>query len=79
MVDPPRKGCDELTLSSIVKMSPEKIVMISCNPATASRDTAYLAEKGYAPVKARAVDLFARTGHVECVVLMSRVEKCNVL
>lgn len=75
VVDPPRKGCDELTLSSIIKMSPEKIIMISCNPATAARDAAFLAERGYTPVKARAVDLFARTGHVETVVLMSRKDK----
>lgn len=71
VIDPPRKGCDELTLSSIVKMSPERIVMISCNPATAARDAAYLNEQGYKPIKAKAFDLFARTGHVECVVLMS--------
>lgn len=75
VIDPPRKGCDELTLSSIVKMSPSKIVMVSCNPATAARDAAYLNDNGYVPVKARAFDLFPRTGHVETVVLMSRVEK----
>ncbi len=74
ITDPPRKGCDELTLSSIVKMSPEKIIMISCNPATAARDVKYLSEHGYRAVKARAVDMFPRTSHVECVVLMSRVE-----
>jgi 23S rRNA (uracil1939-C5)-methyltransferase len=72
IVDPPRKGCDELTLLSIIKMSPKKIIMISCNPATAARDAAFLAKKGYTPIKARAIDLFARTGHVECVVLITR-------
>lgn len=72
IMDPPRKGCDKLTLDSVVKMNPEKIVMISCNPATAARDCAYLAENGYIVEKTRAVDLFPRTGHVECVVLMSR-------
>ena len=70
VIDPPRKGCDSLTLDSIVKMSPEKVVMISCNPATAARDAAYLGERGYAAVKARAADMFPRTGHVECVVKM---------
>lgn len=75
ITDPPRKGCDEQTLSSIIKMSPERIVMISCNPATAARDCAYLSENGYSVKKARAVDLFPRTGHVETVVLMSKVQK----
>lgn len=75
IMDPPRKGCDNFTLDSIVKMNPEKIVMISCNPSTAARDCAYLEKNNYICVKARAVDLFPRTGHVETVVLMSRVEK----
>lgn len=75
VIDPPRKGCGRLALDSLVKMSPKKIVMISCDPATAARDAKYLAENGYNVKKARAFDLFPRTGHVECVVLMSRVEK----
>ncbi len=75
VTDPPRKGCDKLTLDSLLRMSPEKIVMISCDPATAARDVKYLAEQGYKPVKARAFDLFPRTGHVECVVLVSKIEK----
>lgn len=74
IMDPPRKGCDRLTLDSVVKMNPKKIVMISCNPSTAARDCAVLSENGYMPVKVRAVDLFPRTGHVECVVLLSRNE-----
>lgn len=72
IMDPPRKGCDKLTLDSVVKMNPDKIIMISCNPSTAARDCAYLSANGYMPVKVRAVDLFPRTGHVECVVLLSR-------
>ena len=72
VIDPPRKGCDTLTLDSLVKMSPSRIVMISCNPATAARDAKYLCEKGYALNKVRAFDLFGRTGHVECVALFSR-------
>ena len=72
IIDPPRKGCDVLTLDSLIRMSPKKIVMISCDPATAARDAKYLSENGYFPQKARAFDLFPRTGHVECVVLMSR-------
>ena len=75
IVDPPRKGCDNKTLDAIIKMSPEKIIMVSCNPATAARDSAYLCNSGYKVTKARAVDLFPRTTHVEAVVLMSRADK----
>ncbi|MGN0603000.1 MAG: 23S rRNA (uracil(1939)-C(5))-methyltransferase RlmD [Oscillospiraceae bacterium] len=74
VTDPPRKGCDEQTLSSIVKMSPERIVMISCNPATAARDCAYLCEHGYKAETARAVDMFPRTKHVETVCLLSKLK-----
>ncbi len=74
VIDPPRKGCDKLTLDSLLRMSPKRIVMISCNPATAARDAKYLAENGYCVEKIRAFDLFPKTGHVETVVLMSRVE-----
>ena len=70
ITDPPRKGCDALTLDSIVKMSPKRVVMVSCNPATAARDCRCLADKGYELQKVRAVDLFPGTGHVECVCLM---------
>lgn len=72
IVDPPRKGCDESTLNAMADMSPKRIVMISCNPATAARDCAYLETKGYKAVKGRAVDLFPRTTHVECVILLKR-------
>ncbi|MCL2052916.1 MAG: 23S rRNA (uracil(1939)-C(5))-methyltransferase RlmD [Oscillospiraceae bacterium] len=71
IIDPPRKGCSQPTLDSIIKMSPSKIIMISCNPATAARDAAYLCRAGYNIVKVKAFDLFSRTGHVECVVLLS--------
>lgn len=71
-LDPPRKGCGAETLSACVKMNPERIVMISCNPATAARDCKFLAENGYAVEQVRAFDLFPRTRHVECVVLLTR-------
>ncbi len=74
VLDPPRKGCDNETLDAVVKMSPNRIVMVSCNPATAARDVAYLTQNGYICRKAQAVDLFPRTTHVETVVLMSRVD-----
>lgn len=72
VIDPPRKGCSAYTIEAIAKASPEKIVMISCNPATAARDAKMLADYGYTAVKAAGADLFPRTKHVECVVLMSR-------
>ncbi|MCH5349815.1 MAG: 23S rRNA (uracil(1939)-C(5))-methyltransferase RlmD [Oscillospiraceae bacterium] len=74
VIDPPRKGCDTLMLDSLVRMCPRKIVMISCNPATAARDAKYLSEQGYKIERARAFDLFPRTGHVETVVLLSKGE-----
>ncbi|MBR6102864.1 MAG: 23S rRNA (uracil(1939)-C(5))-methyltransferase RlmD [Ruminococcus sp.] len=72
IADPARKGCTGDTLEYMAAMAPERIVMISCNHATAARDCAILAELGYKPEKCRAVDLFPRSTHVECVVLMSR-------
>ena len=72
MVDPPRKGCDQATLSAIVKMAPRRLVYVSCNPATAARDCAILAQAGYSVDKVQPVDLFPRTGHVETVVLLGR-------
>lgn len=76
IIDPPRKGCDASVLDSIRDMGPEKIVMISCNPATAARDAKILCdtEHGYRLVKFRAVDMFPRTGHVETVCLLSKHE-----
>lgn len=75
VVDPPRKGCDANTINAILKMSPQKVIMVSCNPATAARDAAIFSQHEYMPIKARAVDLFPRTTHVETVVLMSRVKE----
>ena len=72
VVDPPRKGCDQATLSAIVQMSPRRLVYVSCNPATAARDAAILAQSGYQVEKVQPVDMFPRTGHVETVVLLGR-------
>ena len=72
IADPARKGCDRQSLEYMAKMQPERIVMISCNHATAARDCAILDELGYRTDKVRGVDLFPRTAHVECVVLMQR-------
>ena len=72
VVDPPRKGCDQATLSAIVQMSPRRLVYVSCNPATAARDAAILAKAGYQVEKVQPVDMFPRTGHVECVISLSQ-------
>lgn len=74
VVDPPRKGCDTALLDTMVKMQPEKIVYVSCEPATLARDLKYLGERGYAVRKARACDMFPQGGHVEGVCLLSRVD-----
>ncbi len=71
VVDPPRKGCDEALLATIVKMSPDRIVYVSCDSATLARDLKYLAGAGYEVRKVQGVDMFGGTGHVECVVMLS--------
>ena len=71
IADPARKGCTRDALEYMAKMSPDRIVMISCNHATAARDCAVLEELEYKTVKVKGVDLFGRTGHVETVVLLS--------
>lgn len=75
VVDPPRKGLDDLVISSIIKMNPHRIVYVSCDPGTLARDLKKFAIQGYEIKKACAVDMFPRTRHVETVVLMSRVDK----
>ena len=74
MLDPPRKGCDEATLSAVVRMAPRRVVYVSCNPATAARDAAWLEKNGYHAEKVQPVDLFPRTKHCETVVLLSKGE-----
>ncbi len=75
VIDPPRKGCSPETINAIAKAAPKKIVMISCNPATAARDAKILSNYGYITLKVTGTDLFPRTRHVECVVLLSKVQK----
>ena len=72
MLDPPRKGCDEATLSAVVRMAPRRVVYVSCNPATAARDAAWLEQNGYHAEKVQPVDLFPRTKHCECVIALSK-------
>ena len=73
MLDPPRKGCDEATLSAVVRMAPRRVVYVSCNPATAARDAAWLEQNGYHAEKVQPVDLFPRTKHCETVCLLSKL------
>ena len=71
VVDPPRKGCDEKLLDTIVNMAPEKVVYVSCDSATLARDLKYLNEYGYVVRKVQPVDMFPMGVHVETVVLLS--------
>ena len=71
VVDPPRKGCDETLLDTIVKMNPKRIVYVSCDSATLARDLKYLVANGYEIARVQPVDQFAHTVHVETVVLLS--------
>lgn len=72
VVDPPRKGCDERCLETMVKMQPERIVYVSCDSATLARDVKYLRENGYEIVKGRGCDMFPGTVHTEVCVKLER-------
>ena len=72
VVDPPRKGCDETLLSTMVKMQPERIVYVSCDSATLARDLRYLCDNGYELKRVCPADMFPQTVHVETVVLLSQ-------
>ena len=75
ILDPPRKGCSKELIETVAKMNPDRIVYVSCDHATLARDCAAFDSLGYRTIEATPVDLFARTSHVETVVLMSRVQK----
>lgn len=72
VVDPPRKGCEQSLLDTILAMAPKRVVYVSCDPATLARDLKYLCEKDYELVKLRPVDQFGHSVHVETVALISR-------
>lgn len=71
VVDPPRKGCDEVLLDTIVQMKPNRVVYVSCDSATLARDLRYLCDRGYEVKEVQPVDMFGHTVHVECVVMMT--------
>ena len=79
VVDPPRKGCDGKLLDTIVKMAPEKVVYVSCDPATLARDLKILCANGYELVKVRPVDQFPMSVHVETVVMLSHKKPDSVI
>ena len=73
VVDPPRKGCDEALLHALIKVQPQRIVYVSCNPATLARDAGILTrEGGYKAERVQSVDMFCWTGGVESVMLFNR-------
>ncbi|MGL4345974.1 MAG: 23S rRNA (uracil(1939)-C(5))-methyltransferase RlmD [Cellulosilyticaceae bacterium] len=73
VVDPPRKGCEEALLSTLIKMSPHKIVYVSCDPATLARDLGYLTQNGYQVEQVQPVDMFPHTTHCETCVLLVKM------
>ena len=77
VVDPPRKGCDEKCLSTMLKMRPERIVYVSCDSATLARDLKILCGGGYELKRVRAVDQFPQTGHTETVCLLSKLHEAK--
>ena len=77
VVDPPRKGCDERCLETMVKMQPERIVYVSCDSATLARDVKWLRERGYEIVRGRGCDMFGGTVHCETVCLLSKLKSTH--
>lgn len=73
VLDPPRKGCGEELVGTIAKMKPERVVYVSCDPATLARDLKYFEQSGYKTIEITPVDMFPRTAHVETVVLLSGI------
>lgn len=72
VVDPPRKGCDEALLQTVVQMEPERVVYVSCDPATLARDLRYMEDHGYKVKRVRCCDMFGHSVHVETCCLLSR-------
>lgn len=79
LMDPPRTGSDEAFLSSLIRLAPDRVVYVSCNPQTLARDLEYLTKHGYKAVKAVGVDMFAMTEELETVVLLSQRKADDVI
>ena len=79
VVDPPRKGCDGACLEAMLKVRPERIVYVSCDPATLARDLRVLCDGGYGVERIRGVDMFGMTVHVETVVMLSHKKPDSVI
>ncbi len=79
IVDPPRKGCEKEVIDTIINMSPEKVVYVSCNPSTLARDITLLESGGYKLIKVQPVDQFPWTVHVESIILLERENSKTVL
>ena len=79
VVDPPRKGCDEMLLKTILKMQPKRVVYVSCDSATLARDLRFLCDNGYELKKVCGVDQFPQTVHVETVVMLSHKKLDSVI
>jgi len=77
MVDPPRKGCDQTFIETLIELSPKRIVYISCNPATQVRDVELLKNSGYQLKEITPVDMFPHTTHVETVALIEKITEWN--
>ena len=77
VVDPPRKGLNADAIEAICRISPRRLVYVSCDPATLARDVALLKERGFAVQSAQAADLFPRCAHVESIVCMTREQVCH--
>ncbi|WP_342007448.1 23S rRNA (uracil(1939)-C(5))-methyltransferase RlmD [Bacillus sp. YBsi01] len=74
VVDPPRKGCDEALLRTIIDMKPKRVVYVSCNPGTLARDLRVLKDGGYQTLEVQPVDMFPHTNHVECVAVLELIK-----
>ena len=74
VVDPPRKGCEESVLETMVRMQPKRIVYVSCDSATLARDVKYLRENGYEVERGKVVDMFPQTCHTESIMLLSKLK-----
>jgi len=72
VIDPPRKGCDQSLIRTISRMAPDRVVYVSCDPATLARDLKWFTEEGYMPKEVTPVDMFPRTSHIETCVLLQR-------